>query len=430
MKGRESFGNILSSVLEPNRPRIGRFYGFKNLYKAHTPFGFIAPFTLSGYVQVQDEEIFRSALAQHKGDANTVVRLVVDNFYATVFRRLLAESKLFFLYSYTEYGYILLNLWAYQQQQDGSINIHICSYYSENGLNEQVKKALHQFSLFGCSIDVINFDCQEGNIGCIEENMHTIPSDVLTHIRENGVYLQLVERICMTALSERAKLFSEKKQHGREQFATLQTHLMGDVLHISWKNAKAAEGWSLLGFRRTHGFSANEFSDVENGVLIVDSAAGEGSTVEAALPRNEPLYYTFFLRRLEAPLFSSNRYYVYERVARFTETLPDADTVSALERQLEETRLRAKIAEVQRSAAEVGKKPLTFEEQRRSGIESQLRLAKDALGLLRAVDEIEADSLQELERVPGKFSEQRAQAWRDEVQDLCAKLRENVRRLV
>lgn len=427
-------GNGMGKALSPPfglyRQITQRHYRFKHQYQAQTPFGFIAPYRLTGLIEVLDQAAFQYAVNQERGDTGKIIDGIVDTFHRDVFLPLLFQERQFFLYDVNDYGQIMLMPWRYDEHSNGSLTVKPCSYYWEEGLHRSVKSALADFTVSGCILNVVNFDCLEEGVPYIEENFRMIHPQALAKIREEGLYLQLVEQICIAALYERAKLIPESKQQGREGFATITTQLVGNVLRISWKNDKAGEGWQLLGFRRTGGFATNEFSDSESGVLVVDSVVAQGVTTEAALPRNEPVYYTFFLRKTEERLFSNERYYVYERVGRFSETIPDADTVRALEKRLEETRLKAKIAEEERRAADATKQPLSFDEQRRAGMESQLRLAKDALGLLRAVDEIEADALQEMGSAPERFAPERAEAWRDEVMDLCARLRENVRRLV
>lgn len=422
--------NALSPFFETYRKITQRYYRFKRRYQAQTPFGFIAPYRLTGLIEVSDQAAFQYAVNQERGDTGKIIDGIVDAFHREVFLPLLEKERQFFLYNANDYGQIILMPWRYDEHSNGSLAVKPCSYYWEEGLHRPVKSALSGFKAFGCILNVVNFDCLEEGVPCIEENFRMIHPQALAKIREEGLYLQLVEQICIAALHERAKLVPESKQYGREGFGVVATQIVGSVLRISWKNFKAGEGWQLLGFRRTGGFAINEFSDTENGELVVDSAAAEGVTNEAVLPRNEPVYYTFFLRKMESRLLSNERYYCFERVGRFSETIPDADTVAALTRQLEEIRIKAQIAEEEHRAATATKGPLTFDEQRRAGMESQLRLAKDALGLLRSVDEIEADALKELESAPNRFTPERAEAWRDEVMDLCARLRENVRRLV
>lgn len=422
--------NILSSLVAPKRAHTYQYYHFKRPYRARTPFGFIAPYDLRGQVKVEDPDVFQAALDHAGGDADAVVNRIADAFHDEVFLPLFEKERQFFLYDCNSYGHVILTPWRYDETPDGSLQVQPCSYYCKEGLNGLVKRSLPHFNRFGCVVSVVNFVCFEEENTLVKENIDMIHPQALAMIRENGLYLKMIESLCIAALHERAKLIGQIKKYGRDGVCELRTQIMGTVLKISWKNAKAGEGWSLLGYRRTGGFAANEFGDGENGVLVVDSAAAEGTTVETTLPPNEPVYYTFFLRKVETPLFSNQGYYVRDRVGRFAETIPDADTMKALEKQLEETRLKAQIAEAQRKTAEANKGPLTFDEQRRAGMESQLRLAKDALGLLRAVDEIESDALREFESAPDRFTPERSEAWRDEVMDLCAKLRENVRRLV
>lgn len=422
--------SVLVALFESPLQSVQRHYRFKRHFQAKTPFGFVAPYRLTGLVEVVDSATFYDAVDRNGKSIDKVLDRIVDIFHRDIFVPLLEEGRQFFLYDANDYGQIMLMPWRYDEHPDGSLTVKPCSYYWEEGLHHAVKSALSGFKAFGCVMNVVNFDCLEEGIPDIEENFRMIHPQALAKIREEGLYLQLVEQICIAALSERVKLLPNVKTYGKDAFATVTTQLIGDALKISWKNAKVGEGWQLLGFRRTDGFAANEFSDSENGILVVDSAAAEGATVERALPRNRPVYYTFFLRKMEGRLFSNERYYCFERVGRFSETIPDADTVGALARQLEETRLKVQIAEAERTAADATKGPLTFDEQRRAGMESQLRLAKDALGLLRSVDEIEADALKELESTPDRFPPERAEAWRNEVVDLCARLRENVRRLV
>lgn len=422
--------NVLSSLLSPNRPISCPYHHRKRRYQAKTPFGFIAPYRLNGLIEVRDRVAFQGAVRAHGGSIDEVLDRFVDAFHAEIFLPILEEHRQFFLYHLGGYGELMLELWRYEETSDGALVVNPCDYYSKDGLYLSIQRALQDFIRYGCVMQTVGFYCHEEILPFIEENLRMIHPQALARIRQEGQYLQRVEKICIAALFERAKLLPDAKTHGRSGFATLQTQLVGDALKISWKNAKAGEGWKLMGFRRTGGFAPDEFSESGNGVLVVDSAASEGSTVEATLARNEPVYYTFFLRKIEGRLLSNERYYLHERVARFAETIPDADTVRALEKRLEETRLKAQIAEAERKATEANQGPLTFDEQRRAGMESQLRLAKDALGLLRAVDEIEGDALKELDNAPERFTPERAEAWRDEVMDLCAKLRENVRRLV
>ncbi len=422
--------NVLSALVAPKRAHLYQYYHFNRPYRARTPFGFIAPYELRGQVKVEDPDVFQAALDHAGGDAKNVVNRIADAFHDEIFLPLFEKERQFFLYDCNSYGQVILTPWRYDETPDGSLQVQPCSYYGKEGLNGLVNRSLPHFNRFGCVINVVNFVCFEEENALAKENIDMIHPQALAVIRENGLYLKMMESLCIAALHERAKLIGQIKTYGRDGVCELRTHIMGTVLKISWKNAKAGEGWSLLGYRRTGGFAANEFGDGENGVLVVDSAEAEGTTVETTLPPNEPVYYTFFLRKVETPLFSNQGYYVRDRVGRFAETIPDADTVKVLEKQLEETRLKAQIADAQRKAEEAGKANPTFDEQRRRGVESQLRLAKDALGLLRAVDEIEGDAIREFESAPDRFTPERAEAWRDEVVDLCARLRENVRRLV
>ena len=423
--------NVLSALVAPKRAHLYQYYHFNRPYRARTPFGFIAPYELRGQVKVEDPDVFQAALDHAGGDAKSVVNRIADAFHDEVFLPLLRRSNsIFSMYDCNSYGQVILTLGATMRTRTDRFR---CSRVpTMQGGFECARQDVPyaHFNRFGCVVNVVNFVCFEEENTLVKENIDMIHPQALAVIRENGLYLKMIESLCIAALHERAKLIGQIKTYGRDGVCELRTHIMGTVLKISWKNAKAGEGWSLLGYRRTGGFAANEFGDGENGVLVVDSAEAEGTTVETTLPPNEPVYYTFFLRKVETPLFSNQGYYVRDRVGRFAETIPDADTVKVLEKQLEETRLKAQIADAQRKAEEAGKANPTFDEQRRRGVESQLRLAKDALGLLRAVDEIEGDAIREFESAPDRFTPERAEAWRDEVVDLCARLRENVRRLV
>lgn len=407
---------LVNSFIEPRR-HIYDTYLFERWYRQRTPFGFFVSYQLSGCVDVVDKKAFTDAYPL-RGGIQSAISAFVDDYHDSLFCDLIEENRLFFHYDFTHYGDININFWQYTEAEDGILAVEWKNFYS--GLNLAVERAKDRFHRDGCVMDLVNLHFTLNDAVTIQENVNMLHPEVIATIRQNGSYLALVEQICVAALAERAKLFRDSKKYGHESLTTIHTQIVGNALKLSWKNAKAGESWKLLGFRKTGGFALNEVSETENGLLIMDSAQAEGETVEAKLPRNEPVYYTFFLKK-------DQRYWP---VARFSETIPDEDTVQALVKQLEETRLKAQIAEAERKAAEIKQGKPSFAEERRKGIESQLQLAKDALGLLRAVDAIEADAFKELEQAPDRFTTERAEAWRDEVADLCSKLRENVRRLV
>lgn len=428
----------MSSFLESLFPcffkdQFLRWYSFNRLYRGVTPFGFIAPYRLHGHLSVVDEDEFFEACGRSKRNIQSVVDEIIDYFHNEIFLPLIEQRQQFFLYTILpKYFEIRLSLWQYTQLDDHRLQIDWKPYYSVGGLASSDELALGNFRRNGCQIRTLSVDCEPYQTNAIAENIRMIPQDILAMIRESGLHLKLVEQFCVAALAERMALFYDQKTYGQNEI-TIQTQIIGDALKLSWKNTKASEGWKLLGFRKTGGYDLDDVSETKNGLLVVDSATQEGETVEATLPCDEPVYYTFFLKKQEKPSFwlkEAENLIQYEPVARFTVTMPDEGTAQALAKQLEETRLKAQIVEAEHKVETAKKGKPSLADTQRQHMESQLRLAKDALGLLKAVDQIEADAIAEFERSPDRFSAERAEVWQDEVIDLCAKLRENVRRLV
>ena len=426
----------MSGFLESLFPSIAKgrllsFYSFDRHYRGETPFGFVAPYRLHGHVKVVNEDQFFEATRHSTQGAQGVVDELVDIFHDGIFLSLIEQHRLFFHYHWNQYHYILLGFWEYAERDDG-ISVDWSLYYKTGGIGESADKAIKGFRRYGCAIQVLLVDFEPSQTEAIMENMSMIRPKVLAAIRESGLHLEMVEQFCIAALAERRALFHDPKSYSGGA-VTIRTQIVGDALKLSWEHPRAGQGWQLLGFRKTGGFGPDAASETQNGILVVDSIHSKGETVEAALPRNEPLYYTFFLKKQEKEqkFFEEGKtFFRYEPVARFTVNIPDEDTVQALVKQLEETRLKAQIAEAERKAAEVKKGKPSFADERLAMVDSQLRLAPEIDQRLALVDQWERAALQDAEKRAEHYTPDEMEWRRDDIRDRYAKVRENVRRLV
>lgn len=391
---------------------------FRREYSDETPFQFTVRYFLSGILHVKDMDLFRQE-TQRYNTPETVLNGIVDAFHDQVVRPVFDELGLFFHYDFDKFGQTRLRLWQYRVEEDtGQVKVELA--FIPN-IREVIHRRGQTFSLQGCTVSCHQIKGIKSIPSIHEENVRMLRPEALALIRQNELFLYHMETVCIAVLAERDKLIHEAKTYGTATMGTVTVKWEGERLHIAWKNAQTAEGWRMLGFRRTGGFATEEFNEDANGARILDSQEASGSLMDANFPVNEPVYYTFLLRH--QTIKQSGNTNTYHSVARFSETLPDQNSPDRLQRQLEELRLHAKIAEAKRAAAEANQRPKTLDEARFSSAQEQIRMAQDSLDLLKRVDQIEQEALQQGDGA-------REDRWRNQVTEICARLRETVRDLV
>ena len=410
----------------------------KREYVARTPFGLYAPYFVQYRVSIEDAEAYDKCF--WKGaplDAGFAEELA-DLFHDEVILPVMEKKRLFFLYFFDAYSRPNMRLWEYHRQEPwdpGMTASHFllsmmsgetdelglsASYIKVSSMadvREWIKEEGCTFTRHGCLVSYGYLKSLPNQPHFLEENIKMASPEVLKAIRENGEYVQLTEMMCTSFLSEQLKLFSSVKHYGTGDAATLQVVWTGEHLKISWHNPLAQDGWQLLGFRELGGFSDAEFDESKNGTRFVDSRDKTGAVLDMNVPVGEPVYYTFFLKKWVKPFLGNGQHY-YRRVARFSESRPEQSSVETLQRQLAEARLRADIAAAQRKGE-------SSYQQRLSAAQQDMGMVKQAMWMLSDLDRLQEELLRQVDPQSPE-----AQRRRDDIIDVCNRVRDSARGLV
>lgn len=100
--------SVLAALFESPLQSVQRHYRFKRHFQAKTPFGFVAPYRLTGLVEVVDSATFYDAVDRNGKSIDKVLDRIVDIFHRDIFVPLLEEGRQFFLYDANDYGQIML----------------------------------------------------------------------------------------------------------------------------------------------------------------------------------------------------------------------------------------------------------------------------------------------------------------------------------
>lgn len=132
-------------------------------------------------------------------------------------------------------------------------------------------------------------------------------------VEQDSRYRTYDEILAIAALKRRLDFERQQfKQVHESDWVTISTEQAGPVVEIKWEIKQRHDGLELLGYRKTGGFSPDQFEEASNGALVVQTTRS-GKTFEP-LKEGETHFYTFLWRRSPKP-------FTYWAASRFQVTL-------------------------------------------------------------------------------------------------------------
>lgn len=148
----------------------------------------------------------------------------------------------------------------------------------------------HELRLFELKVPILSDEV-------VDENYTMLSEEQKERIANDPDFGLTSEAFVVGLLKRRAAIFKiASEKHGADCFE-VETEKLGRSIRIRWKLYPTATGHHLLGFRKTDGFSSDQWSETDNGTRIVD-ARGNGEMTDP-LKEGGMYFYTFFLKTFD-----------------------------------------------------------------------------------------------------------------------------------
>lgn len=212
-----------------------------------------------------------------------------------------------------------------------------------------------QFFKYGCEVNLqmIEKDIEDKNL--IEENFNMLTKDEIKLAESDERYNRALENTIVVYLKRRLNLIehlqkSQINQEHKEYGIHIKTVGVDQGIQISWtfQDKFKLPRFRLLGYRNEEGFIPNQWSEIGQGKLVVDST--RDGFIPERLKEGTEYYYTFFVRDEDRGWRHKDYPNDKHSSIRFKIVVPTAEDIK---KQLEDT---IKIKELENRLEKIGVK--------------------------------------------------------------------------
>jgi hypothetical protein len=254
--------------------------------------------TLSGFSFEYWLSIACSRLGRYD-ESNYMYHVGTENAFKeevkNVFSKFLEERSYFFHFGRRQLNSVSkLNIQPIVVQHSFDQNGELCSReVPVASINEELKNLPpivcrgHELRLFDLKLPNLSDEI-------VDENYTMLSEEQIERIANDPEFGLASEAFVIGLLKRRADILkSGSKKHATDCFE-VETEKLGRNVRIKWKLYSSASGHHLVGFRKTDGFSSDQWSETDNGTRIVD--ARENGEMTDPLKEGGVYFYTFFLK--------------------------------------------------------------------------------------------------------------------------------------
>jgi hypothetical protein len=224
--------------------------------------------------------------------------------------------------------------------------VDICQVIQTNGhvavreipsheLARELKKI--PFSAYGCAVRLVDFHTAPLSENLVNENYAMLSKEIKEAIQKDERYGAWEEMLAIAALKRRLEFIENQyRQKHDSEWVPIETEQAGRGVKIKWRFTDAAPPeYELIGYRKTGGFSPDNYGDDSNGMRVIQTHT-TGEVVEF-LSEGETYFYTFVLQ----PWKKGEKAYAIARFQITVETKTETDAIEAVLNRLEATKIAA-----------------------------------------------------------------------------------------
>ena len=165
--------------------------------------------------------------------------------------------------------------------------------YAGRSITHDLSKKV--FKECGCECKVPYFNTRDFPNELIDENYAMLTEEQKLAVLEDERYGAYEEWLAVGAMKRTLDFFRHTSSKHEADMFSIETDKAGRCLKLKWMmKTDATSAYYLLGFRKTNGFGPDQFSETENGTLVIH-ARNDGEVVEV-LEDGTAYFYTFFLK--------------------------------------------------------------------------------------------------------------------------------------
>ncbi len=285
------FPRKVKDIYQEGDPLYSKQIYYKPTFVGETLFGFKVPYTLELRFDRVDDEQFKLKKMLDETSQHSLAM----SFNTNRIRRLLSVRSWFF------------NLHCDVGQTrtaDKAICLTVCGLFEEEGRSyirevpnwkvvDEVKK--ESFTGSGCEVVLQHLDPGIFSPEIIEENYAMLKREDIEEIRKSDRYGEYEEMLAVAALKRRLDFLGNKKQSYENDYISIETESAGRALKIRWSfKSPARPNYEIRAYRKTGGFSGDQWNEESNGTLVIDSKK-DGEVIEH-LNEGEANFYTVWVR--------------------------------------------------------------------------------------------------------------------------------------